>query len=221
MALRGCAAFPKKVNAAPPGTFIKFDVRHGSKPWTLAAMLTTSNVKRRYIITLTIVIVLLAGLFALRTYNRWHYKKYEVNVVKNHDIMKYFVRDNEEYIRIAFNRLESEFKSPNDFQLDAFSIRKLDTSFDGTQDTIYNVYFTYYLANDNKNKRFSKVSVLASVPTLQLHNLGLGSNSEYLKIKEEKEQVERETMRSLKESFQQLPDSTRKAIRDTIKKALE
>jgi hypothetical protein len=36
MALRGYAAFHKKVNAAPPGTFIKFDVRHGSKPWTLA-----------------------------------------------------------------------------------------------------------------------------------------------------------------------------------------
>jgi len=38
MALRGCAAFNKKVNAAPPGTFTKFDVRHGSKPWTLAAI---------------------------------------------------------------------------------------------------------------------------------------------------------------------------------------
>jgi len=39
MALRGCAAFLKKVNAAPPGTFTKFDVRHGSKPSTLAAIL--------------------------------------------------------------------------------------------------------------------------------------------------------------------------------------
>ena len=35
MAVRGCAAFSKKVNAAPPGTFLKFEVRHGSKPWTL------------------------------------------------------------------------------------------------------------------------------------------------------------------------------------------
>jgi len=36
MALRGYAAFPKKVKTAPPGTFTIFDVRHGSKPWTLA-----------------------------------------------------------------------------------------------------------------------------------------------------------------------------------------
>jgi hypothetical protein len=39
MALRGYAAFSKKVNAAPPGTFTIFDVRHGSKPCSLPAML--------------------------------------------------------------------------------------------------------------------------------------------------------------------------------------
>jgi hypothetical protein len=37
MAVRGYAAF-KKSYAAPPGTFTKFDVRHGSKPWSLAAI---------------------------------------------------------------------------------------------------------------------------------------------------------------------------------------
>jgi hypothetical protein len=36
MAVRGYAAF-KKSYAAPPGTFTKFDVRHGSKPWSLYA----------------------------------------------------------------------------------------------------------------------------------------------------------------------------------------
>jgi hypothetical protein len=29
--------------------------------------------------------------------------------------MKYFVNDDEEYVRLAFNRLESEFQNPNDF----------------------------------------------------------------------------------------------------------
>jgi hypothetical protein len=97
--------------------------------------------------------------FAFRTYNRWHYKKYEVNIRKNHDIMKYFVNDNEEYIRLAFNRLEAEFKNQNDFKLDAFSVRKRDTVFNGYQDTAYNIYFTYYLTNENANKYFSKISV--------------------------------------------------------------
>jgi len=43
MALRGCAGFSKKVNAAPPGTFTKFEARHGSKPWTLAAILNNNQ----------------------------------------------------------------------------------------------------------------------------------------------------------------------------------
>jgi hypothetical protein len=40
MAVRGYAAF-KKSYAAPPGTFTKFDVRHGSKPWSLYAIAPT------------------------------------------------------------------------------------------------------------------------------------------------------------------------------------
>jgi hypothetical protein len=47
MALRGYAAFPKKVNAAPPGTFIKFDVRHGSKPCTLGAIKLIMHLSRK------------------------------------------------------------------------------------------------------------------------------------------------------------------------------
>ncbi len=177
--------------------------------------------KRKYIITLTIVIVLVVGLFAFRTYSRWHYKNYEVNVEKNHDVMKYFVNDNEEYVRIAFNRLESEFKNPNTFKLDAFSVRKRDTTFNGNQDNIYNIYFTYFLTDGNENKYFSKVSVFGGRPTLQLYNLDTRENSEYLKLKGEKDKTEQETMQSIKESLQQLPDSTRKAISDTVKKTLK
>lgn len=177
--------------------------------------------KRKYIIILATVILLFVGLFAFRAYNRWHYKRYQANVKKNHDVMKYFVNDNEEYVRLAFNRLESEFKNPNDFRLDAFSVRKRDTTSSGNQDTVYNIYFTYYLINDNSNKYFSKVSVFGGIPILQLYNLDTRTNSEYLKIKTAKEKTERETMQSIKESFQQMPDSTRKKIIDTIKKVLD
>ena len=177
--------------------------------------------KRKYIVILAIVIVLFAGLFAFRTYSRWHYKKYEANVEKNHDIMKYFVNDNEEYVRLAFNKLESEFKNPNDFELDAFSVRKRDTAFNGKPDTVYSIYFTYFLTSDNVNKYFSKVSVVNGIPTLHLYNLDTRENSEYLKIKSEKDKTEREAIQSIKQSFQQMPDSTRKAIADTIKKVLK
>ena len=46
------------------------------------------------------------------------------NIESNRAVMKDWVYDNEEYIRIAFNRLESEFTNPNDFDLYAFSLEK-------------------------------------------------------------------------------------------------
>jgi len=169
----------------------------------------------------TIPCVLIVGLFALTGCGGQHNKNDQANIEKNHDIMKYFVNDDEEYVRLAFTKLESEFQNPNDFKLDAFSVRKRDTVYGGNQDTIFNVYFTYYLSADSGNKYFSKVSVFRGVPALQLYNIDTRTSSEYLNIKTEKEKAERETMESIKESFQQMPDSTRKAIIDTIKKSLE
>jgi hypothetical protein len=141
------------------------------------------------------------------------------NSSKNHDVMKYFVDDNEEHVRLAFNRLESEFKDPNDFRLDAFSVRTSDTTINGNDEPIYNIYFTYFLAPDS-NKYFSKVSVFGDTPKLQLYNLDTRTNTEYQNIKTENEKTERESIQSLKESFEQMPDSTRIRIIDTIKKIL-
>jgi hypothetical protein len=153
-------------------------------------------------------------------YKDWKHKINYANIEENHDVMKYFVNDNEEYIRIAFNKLESEFRNPNNFKLDAFSVRKRDTTINGTQDTVYNIYFTYFIDSDKGKKYFSKVSVLGRTPTLQLYNLDTKTNEEYLTLKIEKDKMERETFESIKESFEQMPDSTRKAIVDTIKKIL-
>jgi hypothetical protein len=173
-----------------------------------------------FLISHSISILFFITLAVSLQYKDWNHKRNYANTEKNHDVMKYFVNDNEEYIRIAFTKLESEFKNPNNFKLDAFSVRKQDTTINGTQDTVYNIYFTYFLDNDKGNKYFSKVSVLSGTPTLQLYNLDTKTNEEYLKIKTEKDKMERETFQSIKESFEQMPDSTRKAIVDTIKKVL-
>ena len=135
------------------------------------------------------------------------------NVESNHDVMKTWVNDNEGYIRIAFNRLEKEFKNPNDFDLDAFSVRKLDTIINGIQDTIYNVYFVYFLNTDTNNKYFSKVSVLTTKPELKIYNADTRINEEYKKIKAEKEEQEYEMIKNLKDlsdAFKSLKDSLKK-----------
>ena len=121
------------------------------------------------------------------------------NVETNHDVMKTWVNENEGYIRIAFNRLEKEFKNPNDFELDAFSVRTRDTIINGIQDTIYNVYFVYFPNTDRKNKYFSKVSVLNSKPELKIYNADTRTNEEYKRIKAEKEEQEYEMMKNLKD----------------------
>jgi hypothetical protein len=147
---------------------------------------------------------------SVNTLREINHKKQFGNVESNHDVMKNWVNDNEEYIRIAFNRLEKEFKNPNDFDLDAFSVRKSDTIINGSQDTIYNVYFVYFLNTGSKNKYFSKVSVLTSNPELIIYNADTRINEEYKKIKTEKEQQEHEMMKELNDVYKRLKDSLKK-----------
>ena len=129
------------------------------------------------------------------------------NVESNHDVMKNWVYDNEEYIRIAFYRLEKEFKNPNDFELDAFSVRKKDTIVNGQIDTTYNIYFVYFLKADTTNKYFSKVSVFTGTPELKILNIDTKKNEEYMNIKAEKEEQENELVQDLNKVFKQLKDS--------------
>ena len=129
------------------------------------------------------------------------------NVESNHDVMKNWVYDNEEYIRIAFYRLEKEFKNPNDFELDAFSVRKKDTIVNGQIDTTYNIYFVYFLKADTTNKYFSKVSVFTGKPELRIFNIDTKKNEEYMNIQAEKEEQENELVKDLNKVLKQLKDS--------------
>ena len=139
-----------------------------------------------------------------------NHKKQFGNIESNQDVMKYFVNDNEGYIRIAFNRLEKEFKNPNDLKLNAFSVRKQDTIINASQDTVYNIYFVYFLYPDTINKYFSEVSVLAAKPELKIYNIDTKKSDEYRKIKTEKEKLEQEAVKELNKVFKQMKDSLRK-----------
>jgi len=121
--------------------------------------------------------------------------------------MKNWVYDNEEYIRIAFDRLESEFTNPNDFDLDAFSVRKKDTIVNGLIDTTYNIYFVYFLKPDTTTKYFSKVSVFTNKPELKIFNIDTKKNEEYINIKVANEKQEDEAVREINKIVRQLKDS--------------
>lgn len=157
---------------------------------------------------LTITIIL--GINRVREID---HKKQFGNIESNHAVMKTWVNDDEEYIRIAFNRLQKEFKNPNDFELDAFSVRKHDTIINGVQDTIYNVYFIYFVNNDKKSKYFSKISVLTANPELKVYNADTRINEEYKRIKAEQEAQEYEMMKDLKDL-----NNVLKRFKDSLKK---
>lgn len=155
------------------------------------------------IVTLVIVIIFQG----FNNVKRIKHKENFGNVESNHEVIKNWVYDNEEYIRIAFYRLEKEFKNPNDFDLDAFSVRKKDTIVNGYIDTTYNIYFVYFLKADTTNKYFSKVSVFTGKPELKIFNIDTKKNEEYMTIKAEKEEQENEAVREINKIVKQLKDS--------------
>ena len=114
-------------------------------------MLKPTNKRNKiFLITHSVSLLCFISLAIVIQYKDYNFKRNYANIEANHDVMKYFVNDDEEYIKIAFNKLESEFKNPNDFNLDAFSVRKRDTIINGTQDTVYNIYFTYFLGHSRE-----------------------------------------------------------------------
>lgn len=174
---------------------------------------------RIFFITHSIGLVLFSAVLGMMMYDAYHDNSNK-NMRHNRGVMRNFVYDNEEYIRIAFNRLENEFQNPNDFNIDAFSVRKRDTLLNNSiQDTLYTIYFAYFLKDNKKDKYFSKVTVLEGKTTLHQHNENVYSSSEYLQIMTERKANERDAIQSIKETFQNMPESTRKMIYDTLRKA--
>lgn len=154
-----------------------------------------------------LIITIISGTVRLREIN--HNKQFG-NIESNHHVMKTWVNDNEEFIRIAFNRLENEFKNPNDFLLDGFSVRKHDTTINGSRDTVYNVYFYYLLSPDTTTIHFSKVSVIASVAELKFHNIDAKESEGISSYDAEKKRQGAEVIKELKKALIIVKDSLRK-----------
>lgn len=129
-----------------------------------------------------------------------------VNSIENQRIMNTWVNPGEEYIKIAFDRLESEFNSPNDFILTSFSVRTRDTTVNGLPDTIYKIYFTYHLKKEEETKGLSKVEVFNNKAILMLHNFDETSIEEFVQIIKDSDK-NAATFDSVLEMIKNLPDT--------------
>jgi hypothetical protein len=175
--------------------------------------------KRKHVIFLITGLSLACGIFSVRMYNKWYYKKYQANIEENHDVMKYFVDDSVAFVRTAFTHLESQFPSPNDFNLNSYSIRNRDTIVNGIIDTVYSVYFTYFLTN-SKQEKLSKVTLFNNQAQLDFFNKNVIEDDEFLSNKQSRDKQVKKTMTELKDFMDSLPPERRKGLTDTINSLL-
>jgi len=166
----------------------------------------------------SLVIFLVISSFSVASRNKEiRHKKMFGNIDANHDIMKHFVNSNEEYIRIAFSNLESRFADPNSFKLDAFSVHKSDTVVNNTADTIYRVWYIYFLETNQRDTFFSKINVFKTKATIELFNIKTKENAEYQQRKQARQEFEQEFMRDLSKTMDSIKTQGRK-LQDSIRK---
>lgn len=139
--------------------------------------------------------ILLFVFSIVRGYDGWKYRNYQSNIESNWDVMRYNVSDNEQYVRTAFRKLESNFPNHNEFSLQSFHVEKQDTIINSIQDTLYAVYFTCFLNRSKNKERLSKLTVFQNKADLNfIHELA-DTNKEYQTLrtafrKEHKTQIE-------------------------------
>jgi hypothetical protein len=150
-------------------------------------------------------------------FQEWDFERKFGNFDHNHGMFKHLEKDDPLYVKAAFKELESSFVDPNSFRLTGFSANSRDTSINGLQYPVYNIYFTYFQDADSEIEYFSKVSVMDGVPSIKLHNLNAATSEEFWLEKVRRAKLEGELMSGLRESFDELPDTLRKKLVDTLK----
>lgn len=164
-------------------------------------------------------LVIFTAFLSVSRYNSWKYQKFYSNIEANKSSMKYLVLGDQEYVQIAFKKLESSFKSPNDFRLYSFMVKKKDTIFQSRVDTLFNVYFRYFKDRSEHKDYISKVSVFQSTAKLIFFNANADIKFEDLDSTE-RGYYDKETDEHIKKTLQRLSESEKAKLSDTLEKML-
>jgi hypothetical protein len=156
------------------------------------------KVNKKRILLFFIVLFLLAGAFGWHVIAKQHYKKYYANIDENHQWLDAFVEDSTAFVRTAFPQLEKKFSNANDLRIDGFRIRPRDTFVNGVLDTVYSVYFTYFINNVNSGKFLSKFIVFNDTATLEYFNKRMKEDKEIFESDSSDLEVARETIHDAK-----------------------
>lgn len=165
--------------------------------------------------------LLLLVLMTNGNYNSWKYRTNEMNMDANRDVMQYQVNDDEPHIRIAFNKLEASFPSPNDFILQSFSVRTKDTIINAVQDTLYTVYFTYYLNKSKDVERLAKLTVHRDTAELYFIHRLAERNEGYQKARQTLREENKEAIEVGEKIMRQMQEQGDQAVIDALTKSIK
>lgn len=169
-----------------------------------------------------IVSCLLLFVFATAEgYGDWKYRKYESNVEENHDVMQYQVNDDEPYVRTAFSKLEASFSNPNEFNLQSFHVRKQDTVINSVRDTLYTIYFTYFLNTNDKQERLSRFNVFQNKADLSYIHLLADTTKEYQDLMKTFREENKEHIEDGERMMRQMEEKGERAVIDSLTKLVK
>jgi DNA polymerase III alpha subunit (gram-positive type) len=161
--------------------------------------------------------ILLLAFITNSSYNSWKYQNYERNKEANHHVMEYNVTENEPYIRSAFHTLEASFSNPNDFKLQSFHVNKQDTIYNTVQDTLYTIYFTYYLT-ENEEERLAKLTVLQNKINLHYAHSLAKNNREYQRTRDAFYEENKEAIEDAEKLMKQMQEKGDQVVIDSLTK---
>lgn len=161
---------------------------------------------------------LLLLLLSARLGQDWESRNNNKNMEHNRDIMLYQVDDHEHYIRTAFQKLEKSFPHPNDFSLESFHINKKDTMVENTRDTVYTIYFTYFVNKSNERERLSKFTVFQNKTQVQFLHYLAQSNVEYQQLKRAFREENKESIKEAERLMDQMERLGSQAVIDSLEK---
>lgn len=105
------------------------------------------------------------------------------HAAQNQDVMKYSV--DEEYVRWAFQKLESSFPDSNDILLDQYFIRTRDTLINEEKKTDYYVFFSYYWKEHPQELYYSKMGFDNWKPVILIYNQPVAGSGSFERMSDQ------------------------------------
>ena len=145
----------------------------------------------------------------------WNHHRKFGNIESNEDYFKYFIENNKEEKRIAFDTLIKKFKDRNAIRITGSASDGIDTIINGSPDTMYHLQFFYKKNNQTENYK-SDFTIFKRIAHLNFYDRLLDANDEY-----KRDTLTKKAIQNVQDAIKDAPDSIKKIVTDNFKDFLE